>query len=213
MPQDLCYLKETPSQTAGPYVHIGLAPSRAGLDGPFPDPGRVIAGPDAKGERIAIEGVIRDAQGGLVRDAVIELWQADAAGIYNSPEDARAPRADPQVAGWGRSATDFETGLYRFETVKPGPTPGPRLGGKQSLMAPHALIWIIARGINVGLLTRLYFSDEAAANAADPILARIEHADRRETLVAVRSEPGSGPPVYRFDIRLSGPGETVFFDA
>jgi protocatechuate 3,4-dioxygenase alpha subunit len=207
-------LKESPSQTAGPYVHIGLTPSRAGLEGPYDDPGQVIAGPDAEGERIAIEGVVFDRLGAPIRDAVIELWQADAHGLYPSPEDPRGHSADPQFFGWGRTATDPESGLFRFETVKPGPVPGPALGPGGPMMAPHVLLWIVARGINVGLLTRLYFDDEADANESDPILARIEHAERRRTLVAARQPAKGGkPPVYRLAIRIGGPDETVFFDA
>lgn len=214
MPQPLTTWKETPSQTAGPYVHIGLTPSVAGLEGPFPDPGKEIAGPNATGERIAIEGVVHDRHGAPMRDCVVELWQADAAGIYNSPDDPRFADRDPGVFGWGRAAADLQTGLYRFETVKPGPVPTPLPGGRTAIMAPHALLWIVARGINVGLLTRVYFADEGEANAADPILGRLEHQDRRATLIAPREETGDGaPPVYRFDVRLGGPHETVFFDA
>ena len=103
--------------------------------------------------------------------------------------------------------SDFDTGLYRFETVKPGAVPG-RNG---RTMAPHLNLWIVARGINIGLNTRMYFGDEAEANAADPVLNLVEHVSRRPTLIATR-ETRDGAPVYRFDIRLQGEGETVFFD-
>lgn len=204
--------KETASQTAGPYVHIGLTPSVAGLDGPYPDPGGEIAGPEAEGERIAIEGVIHDRQGAPIRDAVVELWQADAHGLYPSPHDPRAAAADPHVLGWGRAACDGETGLFRFDTIRPGAVPHAGPGGAQGLMAPHVSLWIVARGINTGLLTRLYFPEDAGAHAADPVLARIEHAERRRTLIAKRVEGREGPPVYHLAIRIGGPDETVFLD-
>jgi protocatechuate 3,4-dioxygenase, alpha subunit len=207
MPQPLGYLRETPSQTAGPYVHIGLAPGAAGMDLHLDDLGRDIAGPNAAGEQIRVEGTILDATATPIRDALIEVWQANAAGIYPHSEDRRASEVEEGFRGWGRVITDFDTGLFSFETVKPGPVPG-RNG---RMMAPHLSLWIVARGINIGLNTRMYFSDEAEANAADPVLNLIEQPDRRPTLIAVRGE-GDGMPVYRFDIRLQGEGETVFFD-
>ncbi len=205
----LPYLKETPSQTAGPYVHIGLTPAIAGVEGVYPeDPGLAIAGPEAKGQRIRIEGRILDGQGDTVRDALVELWQADAAGIYNSPGDPRSESCDPAVFGWGRAATDLQTGSFVFETIKPGAVPGPG----ETTMAPHVSLWIVARGINLGLATRMYFPDEEAANAGDPILGRVLPPRRRETLIA-KAEKGDGKLAsYRFDIRLQGEDETVFFD-
>jgi protocatechuate 3,4-dioxygenase alpha subunit len=205
--QRLDYLKETPSQTAGPYVHIGLAPGAAGFSIFERELGWDIAGPDAAGERIRIEGLVLDGTGAPVRDALLELWQANAAGIYPHPEDPRHMEVEEGFRGWGRVLTDFETGLWRVETVKPGPVPG-RSGRMQ---APHVNLWIVARGINLGLSTRLYFSDEPDANAADPLLGIVEQAHRRESLVATRDESGE-IPVYRFDIRLQGEGETVFLD-
>ena len=206
-------LKETPSQTAGPYVHIGMAPKLAGLDGPYPaEPGACIAGPEAKGQRIQITGRILDGQGDPLRDAVIEVWQADASGIYNSPRDPRYEDRDPAVFGWGRVATDLKSGDYLIETIKPGEVPGPG----ESVMAPHLTLWIVARGINLGLSTRIYFSEEEAANAADPVLARVLPPGRRATLIASAEDAGGnggGAPLrYRFDIRLQGGDETVFFD-
>ncbi|MFW8635568.1 protocatechuate 3,4-dioxygenase subunit alpha [Cribrihabitans pelagius] len=196
-------LKETPSQTAGPYVHIGLAPAAAGLERHPRQLGGVIAGPEATGERIRVEGVILDGTGAPVRDALIEVWQADAEGRY--PDHPGGTAAG--FTGWGRVLPDFETGEWGFDTVKPGPVPGP--GGE--LMAPHITLWIVARGINTGLQTRIYFDDEVRRNAADPVLALIEAEARRATLTAKRSG-GTGTPVYRFDIRLQGGAETVFFD-
>jgi protocatechuate 3,4-dioxygenase alpha subunit len=204
MVQKLDYLKETPSQTAGPYVHIGCLPNFLGNPGIYPeDLGRSPVGPGARGERIVITGSVIDGQGMALLDAMVESWQADAAGIYPG-NDPRGP-ADPAVTGWARFAADFGTGQFRLETIKPGRVPYP--DGR--LMAPHILIWVVARGINIGLQTRMYFEDEAEANAACPVLARIEHRDRVQTLLAKRAGPGA----YRFDIVLQGPGETVFFDA
>ncbi len=204
---DLGYLKETPSQTAGPYVHIGMTPSVAGLHGPYDDPGRTIAGPEAPGERIRIEGLIRDGDAMPVRDAVLEVWQADAKGIYNSPLDPRHADCGPDFIGWARIAADSNSGDFAIDTVKPGPVPGP----KGTWMAPHLALWIVARGINLGLSTRLYFPEESRANADDPILGRIENPARRDTLIANLVEDGGAVRRYRFEIRLQGQDETVFF--
>ncbi|UWQ53047.1 protocatechuate 3,4-dioxygenase subunit alpha [Leisingera caerulea] len=205
MRQKLDYLKETPSQTAGPYVHIGLAPGAAGFEIYDQELGWDIAGPNAKGERIRVEGVVTDGTGSPVKDVLLEAWQANAEGIYAHPE--HPGDVEEGFRGWGRVITDFETGEWGFDTVKPGLV----LGRGGQMMAPHINLWIVARGINVGLNTRLYFEDEGEANAADPVLNVIEWERRRSTLIAGRSERG-GKPVYRFEIRLQGEDETVFFD-
>lgn len=209
MTPGLDYLRETPSQTAGPYVHIGLLPGQAGFDifeRPF---GNVLAGPGARGERIRIEGRVLDGLGAPCRDVLVEIWQANAAGRYAHPADRQEGKPlDPAFRGWGRTGTDFTTGVYSFETVKPGPVEG-RRGHRP--MAPHVTVWLAARGINIGLSTRLYFEDEAALNEADPVLRMIDPAIRRETLLA-RREQRDGAAVYVFDIRLQGERETVFFD-
>ena len=203
MVQDLGRLKESPSQTAGPYVHIGATPNFSGISGVFPvDLGATMVTEGTKGERISIEGRVLDGTGTALKDAVLEIWQADSAGLYNSPAEKRG-QADPAFSGFGRVATDMETGEYRFDTIKPGRVPF-RDGRMQ---APHITFWIVARGINIGLHTRMYFADEEAANDEDPVLARIEHKVRIPTLVAPRD--GN---TYRFDVHLQGERETVFFD-
>ena len=200
-------LKETASQTAGPYVHIGLAPKEAGFDIFEKNFTNVLAKPGTPGERISIEGRVFDGSGTPVRDVLLELWQANAAGRYNHPADTQNKPLDPDFRGWGRACSDFETGLYRFDTVKPGAVEG-RNG---RLMAPHVNLWIVARGINIGLSTRMYFSDETDGNSKDPVLNLIEWEVRRKTLIGQREQRGN-QVVYTFDIRLQGEGETVFFD-
>lgn len=197
------HLKETPSQTAGPYVHIGTNPNFIGNNGVYPaDLGVVMVNEKTKGERITITGKVIDGSGTLLRDALLEIWQADADGLFNSRSETRGT-ADPEFTGWGRQPVDFETGVYRFETIKPGRVPF--TDGR--LQAPHIMFWIVARGINMGLHTRMYFGDEEAANAEDPVLAKIEHKVRVPTLIAQADGKS-----YTFDIHLQGEKETVFFD-
>ena len=204
--------RETASQTAGPYVHIGLAPQQAGFDIFENNFGNVLTNERTKGERIRIEGRVFDGIGTVLKDALIESWQANAEGKYAHPGDHQPGKAiDPNFRGWGRACTDFETGVYTIDTIKPGVVTGRVSGTGSRFMAPHINLWIVARGINLGLNTRLYFSDEAEANAKDAVLNIIEWEARRATLVAQRSET-KGTVVYRFDIRLQGEGETVFFD-
>ena len=202
MPQSLEYLKETASQTAGPYVHIGLAPGAAGFHIFDQELGHDIAGPNAAGDRITIKGRVIDGTGAPVKDVLLETWQANAAGVYAHAEDTRHAQVEDGFRGWGRVITNFETGEFTFDTIKPGSVPG-RNGATQ---APHISIWIVARGINVGLNTRMYFDDED--NSADPVINLIEQQHRRETLLAKRQSDGT----YLFEIYLQGDKETVFFD-
>lgn len=207
MVQSLGRLKESPSQTAGPYVHIGCTPNHAGITGVFPqDLGTTLTGPETEGERILVKGYVIDGGGTPLKDALIEIWQADAAGHYKSAQDTQGDAAS-KFSGWGRCPTHAVTGEFRFETIKPGRVPFK--DGR--LMAPHISFWIVARGINIGLHTRMYFADEETANAECPVLARIEHKVRVPTLIATRTEE-QGKPVYLFDICLQGEHETVFFD-
>lgn len=193
MTQSLDFLRETPSQTGGPYVHIGCIPFFTGITTIYPeDLGRSPIADGALGEVITITGSVYDGTGWALRDAMLESWQADAAGVYPGQ-----PRADAAVSGFCRFAADADTGEFTLRTVKPG-----RVGR----MAPHIAIWIAARGINIGLQTRIYFEDEA--NDEDPIFKALEHKHRLPTLLARKT----GPAAYRFDIRLQGEGETVFLD-
>ncbi len=207
MVQQLDYLKETASQTAGPYVHIGLLPGMAGFDIFEKNFTNVLVGPSTRGERITLEGRVLDGTGTPLRDVLLEIWQANASGRYNHPADRSSGALDEDFRGWGRAGSDFDSGLITFDTIKPGAT-SDKAGRK---CAPHINVWIVARGINIGLNTRLYFSDEEAANAADPVLNLIEQPVRRATLIARRGER-DGKTVYSFTINLQGPEETVFFD-
>jgi protocatechuate 3,4-dioxygenase, alpha subunit len=191
----------TPSQTVGPFFKYGLTPNgKYDWNDAFTSD---LVTPDASGERIRIEGRVFDGDGAPVPDAMLEIWQADSQGRFADPQDKRAV---PNTAfrGFGRCGTDAN-GEYSFDTIKPGAVPDP--DGKPQ--APHILLAIFGRGMLLHLYTRIYFEGEAA-NSADPVLALVP-ADRRGTLIAAR-EQGNGGAVYRFDIRLQGDGETVFFD-
>jgi protocatechuate 3,4-dioxygenase alpha subunit len=205
MAQSLDYLKESASQTAGPYVHIGCTPNFVGIHGIFAEDlgSGTLYNEKTRGERIIVRGTVFDGGGNALKDALIEIWQADADGVYNSPSETRGT-ADPNFLGWGRSPGDMDTGEFVFETIKPGKVP---FKGER-WMAPHITFWIVARGINIGLHTRMYFPEETDANATDPVLARVEHKSRLATLIAKKE----GENTYRFDIILQGEGETVFLD-
>jgi protocatechuate 3,4-dioxygenase alpha subunit len=186
----------TPSQTVGPFFHLGLARAE------WAD----LAAGNPAGERIAIEGRVIDGDGAPVPDAMLEIWQANAAGRYDHPEDDRTDKAlDPHFRGFGRVATDAD-GHFRIVTIKPGPVPG----RGNALQAPHINIALFARGLLIQLFTRIYFADDPA-NAGDPLLSSIEDPKARGTLIAHRTDAG-GPPTYRFDIVMQGDNETVFLD-
>jgi protocatechuate 3,4-dioxygenase alpha subunit len=188
---------ETPSQTVGPYFSMRLGAAGENL----------LARPGVAGERIRIEGVVYDGDGNHVEDALIEIWQANASGRYRHAADTRDEiPIDERFTGFGRAGTDFATGGYWFESIKPGPMPDP----EGEMQAPHISLIVQARGTLDPYFTRIYFSDERHANEHDIVLAMVPE-DRRATLVADVVD-GSDPRTYRFDIRLQGPGETVFFD-
>lgn len=200
MPIEL--LPETPSQTAGPYVHIGLALEAAGNPTRDQEIWNRMAKPGAPGEHILLIGHVYDGNGHLVRDSFLEFWQANHEGVYDTAFDLEKP-----FNSFGRTATTFDAGEWTLHTIKPGVVKN----AAGVPMAPHINVSLFARGINIHLQTRLYFEDEAQANAADPVLNLIEQSQRRETLVARRCEV-EGRLAYRFDIRIQGEGETVFFD-
>jgi protocatechuate 3,4-dioxygenase alpha subunit len=188
-------MKQTPSQTVGPFYSLGLTRK----------PMNSLATEGTYGERIRIEGQVFDGDGQAVPDAMIEIWQANAYGRYNHPDDKQEKPLDPTFRGWGRSGTD-KKGVYSFETIKPGSVPG----SGESVQAPHVNVTVLARGMLVHAFTRIYFADEPA-NETDPILTSIKNKGRQRTLIAAREER-NGTAVYRFDIHLQGENETVFFD-
>lgn len=195
---------ETPSQTVGPYVHIGCVPSFAGLGKMYDgnDLGSKMINEHTIGERIRIRGHIFDGQGEWLKDAMLEIWQADSAGLFNSPLETRGT-ADPHFTGWGRQPVNTDSGLYEFETIRPGRVPYQN----GLLQAPFIHFWVVARGINVGLHTRMYFSDESVTNAEDPVLQLIPDLARQETLIATECDDH-----FQFDICLQGNKETVFLN-
>jgi protocatechuate 3,4-dioxygenase, alpha subunit len=181
----------TPFQTTGPFFHFAL-PYRGG---------DTLADETTPGERIIIEGTVRDGEGAPVPDALIEIWQADASGRYHHPDDERGSPGDGGFDGFGRTPTDAG-GQYTFTTIKPGGVPAP--DGR--VQARHVLFSILGRGILTRFVTRMYFEDDESTTD-DPILECVPAA-RRGTLVARRVGEGR----YRFDLVLQGPDETVFFD-
>jgi protocatechuate 3,4-dioxygenase alpha subunit len=193
-------LKQTPSQTVGPFFSFGLAPVQYGY-GFAGIAGGTVASPDVTGQHIQIIGRVLDGEGQPLSDALIEIWQADAEGRYAHPADTRSSNA--AFSGFGRMGTGTEADhRFIFETVLPG-APSPQ-------EAPHINVLVFARGMLNHLYTRIYFEDQAEANARDPVLQSVPE-DRRPTLMARRDGAEAGR-VYRFDIRLQGNGETVFFD-
>jgi len=188
-------LIQTPSQTVGPFFHFGLdRPEWSDL---------TAAGP--KGERIVLEGRVLDGDGAPVVDALLEIWQANAEGKYDHPEDRQEKPLDGNFRGFGRASTDAE-GRYRFRTIRPGPVPG----RGNALQAPHIGVTVFARGLLNRLVTRVYFEGEPL-NETDPVLSSIDDPALRRTLVAKRAG-GQEIAAYRFDIVLQGEGETAFFE-
>jgi len=183
----------TPSQTVGPFFALGLTPQAGGyalrdLAGPE------TCGPEAPGQRIRVVGEVLDGDGLAIPDALVEIWQADADGKFPGAG------AHPRFQGFARSATTGEG--FAFTTVRPG-----SVGAGH---APHIALIVFMRGLLAHVCTRLYFADDAQANAVDPVFAAVPR-ERRETLLA-RLVASDEPPTWRFDIRMQGPGETVFFD-
>lgn len=181
----------TPSQTVGPFFAIGLTWD----DGPD-----VV--PQGTGGGFWIHGRVLDGNGAPIPDAVVETWQADAHGRFAHPDDPRGAVDWGDFRGLGRCGTD-DDGRFGIHTIKPGPVPGPN----GTMQAPHIDVTVMARGMLARLVTRIYFPDEDAANAADPVLSSLPATAASETLIAAKSDDG-----YSFDIHLQGENETVFFD-
>jgi protocatechuate 3,4-dioxygenase alpha subunit len=189
----LVSLQTTSSQTIGPFVHIGF--DWLVIDN--------LAGPSVTGVKVVVEGRIVDGDGNGVGDAIVEIWQANAHGRYAHPADMQDKLLEPGFKGFGRVATD-DDGRFAFTTIKPGRVPAAQAG----LQAPHLNATIFMRGMLKHLCTRIYFPGDAA-NAEDPVLARVPAA-RRDTLVAKPIAGRAG--ALRWDVILQGTGETVFFD-
>ena len=181
----------TPSQTVGPYLSLALD---------WPDGPYVV--PDGTPEAFWLNGTLLDGDGRPVPDGLVETWQADPDGRFDHPGDPRGAVTSsvPGFRGFGRCPTDSE-GRYRILTVRPGPLPTP----EGATEAPHLTMSVFARGLLDRVVTRVYFEGEPA-NESDPALSSVP-PERRGTLVAAREADG-----FRFDIRLQGDGETVFFD-
>lgn len=191
-------LKQTPSQTVGPYFAYGLTPEQYGY--PFrslftPQ----LVQPDTSGEHITFTGRVLDGQGNPVNDAMIEILHADAQGRLIESVEQRSQAGG--FRGFGRAGTSAD-GSYAFATIKPGAM-GPG-------SAPHVAVIVTMRGLLNHAFTRVYFDDEAEANARDAVLAQVP-AERRGTLIARRETLPVGT-VYRLDIHMQGAQETVFFD-
>lgn len=183
-------MKQTGSQTVGPFFRIGLI---------YGQQQNVLVTEATSGERITITGVVFDGDGEPIPDAMLEIWQPDANGIFNHPADPLHEQADPHFRGFGRTE-NRQAGRYEFKTIKPGGRDG---------QAPYINVHVFARGMLVHAMTRIYFSDEPA-NKDDPLLNSLDAA-RRDTLIADRDESGD-QLTYRFDIRMQGENETVFFN-
>ena len=188
-------LGQTPSQTVGPYFAYGLTPEQYGYD--FVSISKPIMADSATpGKPIRVEGVVYDGAGSPINDALVEFWQADGNGFIATP----GSKGNGKFNGLGRCGTGTMDGnFYRFETVKPG------INRKGE--APFIQVILTMRGLLNHVFTRIYFAEEGAANAADPILALVPK-ERQGTLMARETSPG----LYRFDIHMQGDNETVFFD-
>ncbi|MCU1359247.1 MAG: pcaG [Ilumatobacteraceae bacterium] len=195
----------TPSQTAGPYFTMVL-----GQEGQ-----NIVAGPGVPGTRIRVQGRVFDGDRNPIDDALIDVWQANAAGRYRHPLDDRDDLPlDETFTGFGSVATAYQSGLWSFDTIKPGPVPDPNGG----IQAPHLNLIVQARGMLMPSFTRLYFPEDADEQSRDMVLSAVP-AHRRSTLIASAVTQDTGAPgtpadvaVYTMDIKFQGDDETVFFD-
>jgi protocatechuate 3,4-dioxygenase alpha subunit len=181
--------RQTPSQTIGPFFHHDM----------FLEDANIMVSDQTRGQRITIVGQVFDGEGEPVTDAMVELWQADAQGYFNHPQDPNQAQADRHFRGFGRAET-VNNGRFVFQTIKPGCIPGQA--------TPYVNVRVFARGMLIHAVTRLYFDDEAG-NADDPVLNSIDPARRRTLIAQEQSDSGL---TYCYDIHLQGEQETVFFD-
>jgi protocatechuate 3,4-dioxygenase, alpha subunit len=182
--------QQTASQTVGPYFRIGLI--HGGIQNDLTDEETI-------GERIKIKGVVFDGDDEPINDAMVEIWQPDANGIFNHPADPNFEQVDPNFSGFGRAETRH-AGAYEFKTIKPGAREG---------QAPYINVHVFARGMLIHAMTRIYFEDDPA-NGDDDVLQSVS-PERRHTLIAGR-ENGEDQSTYHFDIHMQGDNETVFFN-
>lgn len=183
-------MKQSASQTAGPFLRIGLI---------YGDKQTDLVQEGALGEQILVSGVFYDGEGVPILDGMVEIWQPDAQGIFNHPNDPKQAEVDPHFRGYGRAETRMG-GAYMFKTIKPGNRDG---------QAPYINVIVFARGLLLHAMTRIYFADETA-NDRDVVLSALD-AERRQTLIATRDDSGD-LPTYHFDIHIQGDQETVFFN-
>ena len=197
-------LKQTPSQTAGPYLHIGFLPEEVGINSSLSrELNNLILSEKTEGTRIEISGKIYDGNNEVLKDAIVEIWQVDSNGNYQS-RLTKKNKYDKNFSNWGRTSCDFNTGLWKFNTIKPGIV---QLN-KSEILAPHIWLWIVARGINLGLYTCMYFSDENTLNKLDRNLKKLINNNNLQSLFAVNTEKYK----YEFNIHLQGAKETIFFN-
>ncbi len=186
-------LGATPSQTVGPYLHIGLDWLNT----------TDLASPGVAGERIVIQGRLLDADRAPIPDGVIEIWQANSHGRYAHPDDGRVLPLESGFSGFGRTPTGGN-GEFRFSTIKPGRVPATN----GQLQAPHIMVNVFARGLLRQAVTRVYFPDDD--HASDPVMASVP-VNRRMTLIARSVAVQVG--VFEWNVLLGGDqNETVFFD-
>jgi protocatechuate 3,4-dioxygenase alpha subunit len=188
----------TPSQTVGPYYRLGF--------GPIP----ALKGAEIPGERVTITGRLLDGDGAPVPDGMLETWQANARGKYDHPEDWQDKQTTPGFSGFGRWIPTKD-GTFHIETLRPGavPYPGTDSEKRGTEQAPHLVVTVFSRGLLKHLITRIYFEGDPML-AGDPVLKLVKDGARRDTLIA-KADPAQ-PGAYRWDVRLQGVGETVFFD-
>ncbi len=192
-------LGQTPSQTVGPYFAYGLTPEQYLFDyrSWFPP---VLVGPETPGEFIHLTGQVLDGKGEPINDAMLEIAHANADGKFvSTPQEV----AESGFTGFGRCGTGTDPqNRYTFHTIKPGAVSPDE--------APYINVIVTMRGMLVHAFTRIYFDDEATANAKDAVLNSVPE-DRRHTLIARRDER-DGRVFYHFDLHMQGDNETVFFD-